>query len=273
MQKPIIYSIYLALLLFSIEGNGQTYVYSESHQEYLKSDLELNEFDRNEWEIIKRSIVDGVAEESYEIREGEGNPFLTDKDNPYKQSRKSYNDYLKSKKGYQPKRLPEKDKPKNRRDSSDASLSIPSGLGTILAFIIIPLFALLIFYLFFKAPIEKKSKSISKDLESMIPTEIPKTELELLLDEALDKEDYREAIRIYFIFIIRGLIVKDWIVWEKEKTNFSYLAEMRNKPYASEFESTVSVYEIVWYGERKLTKEEYYALEPRFKNLVKNLDQ
>lgn len=273
MQKPIIYSIYLALLLFSIEGNGQTYVYSESHQEYLKSDLELSEFNRNEWEIIKRSIVDGVAEESYEIREGEGNPFLTDKDNPYKQSRKSYNDYLKSKKGYQPKRLPEKDKPKNRRDSSGASLSIPSGLGTILAFIIIPLFALLIFYLFFKAPIEKKSKSISKDLESMIPTEIPKTELELLLDEALDKEDYREAIRIYFIFIIRGLIVKDWIVWEKEKTNFSYLAEMRNKPYASEFESTVSVYEIVWYGERKLTKEEYYALEPRFKNLVKNLDQ
>ena len=62
-------------------------------------------------------------------------------------------------------------------------------------------------------------------------------------------------------------------MWEKEKTNFSYLIEMRNKPYSEEFETTVSVYEIVWYGERILTKEEYLSLEPRFKNLVKNLDK
>jgi hypothetical protein len=107
----------------------------------------------------------------------------------------------------------------------------------------------------------------------VIPTEIPKTELELMLEKALQKEDYREAIRVYFIFIIRGLIVKDWIEWEKEKTNFSYLTEMRDKPLSVEFESTVSVYEIVWYGKRELTKEEYKVLEPRFKDLTKKLDQ
>ena len=133
--------------------------------------------------------------------------------------------------------------------------------------------AVLVFFLFFKASQDQGRKKIHGDIEGIKPTEIPKSELELLLDDALAKEDYREAIRIYFIFTIRGLIKKDWIEWEKEKTNFSYLTEMRGNQYETQFESCVSVYEIVWYGERDISKEEFKILEPRFKNLVSNLEK
>ncbi|MDB4052003.1 hypothetical protein N9488_00940 [Flavobacteriales bacterium] len=272
--------LFLTLLLaFSSSLISQEFEDSDAHKNYLKEDYEIKKFDQKRWEEIRKGVSEGYSSDDFEwYEDSEGkSERLQDSDNPYTRSKREYREYRNTKKAERVKRLPKKEREayrerEQRRNNSTGS-GIFSGFGTVIAILVILGFAALIFYLFFNAPIELPSKKISKDLESVIPTEIPKTELELLLDKALSKEDYREAIRIYFIFIIRGLIIKDWIVWEKEKTNFSYLIEMRNKPYSEEFETTVSVYEIVWYGERILTKEEYLSLEPRFKNLVKNLDK
>jgi hypothetical protein len=252
--------------------NNALFSESDAHKKYLKSDQEIIEFDRDQWEIIKRSIVDGMSEELYELVDS-GGYVLKDADNPYKKSRKSFKKYWKKKNAHRAKRLPKKETKRNDIDIPDIDIPTSPVLSNILIFVVVLGLAILIFFLFFNAPINKNNKKISHDLGNVIPTEIPKTELELMLEKALQKEDYREAIRVYFIFIIRGLIVKDWIEWEKEKTNFSYLMEMRDKPLSAEFESTVSVYEIVWYGKREITKEEYKTLEPRFKNLTKKLDQ
>ena len=273
---------YLFLLLFLAFPSllvSQDFENSDAHKSYLKEDYELKRFDQDRWEEIRKGVSQGYASDDFEwYEDSEGNSQrLQDSDNPYTRSRREYREYRNTKKAERVKQLPKKEreayreKQQNKRSSSGSGIF--SGFGTVIAILVILAFAALIFYLFFNAPIQLPSKKIPKDLESIIPTEIPKTELELLLEKALSKEDYREAIRIYFIFIIRGLITKHWIVWEKEKTNFSYLIEMRNKPYSNEFEATVSAYEIVWYGERILTKEEYLSLEPRFKNLVKNLDK
>ncbi len=275
----ITYLFLVLVLAFSSSLMSQDFEDSDAHKNYLKEDYDLKKFDQNRWEEIRKGVSQGYASDDfewYEDSEGQSQK-LQDSDNPYTRSRREYREYRNTKKAERVKQLPKKEREayqerqQRRRNSTDSGIF--SGFGTIIAILVILGFAALVFYLFFNTPIQLPSKKIPKDLESVIPTEIPKTELELLLEKALSKEDYREAIRIYFIFIIRGLIIKDWIVWEKEKTNFSYLIEMRNKPYSDEFEATVSVYEIVWYGERILTKEEYLSLEPRFKNLVKNLDK
>ncbi len=288
MKKSFLTYIVLVFLGFSqLQSLGQEYIEdyavenfdntsfseSDSYKEYLKSDQEIVKFDEDKWQIMKRSIAEGVSEEQYEMIDS-GGFVLQDADNPYKQSRKSFKRYWRDKNAHRVKRLPRKDK--KREDNvnvPDMKIKSSPVLSNILMVIVIVGLAALIFYFFFNAPVVKNNKKISRDLGSVIPTEIPKTELELMLEGALKKENYREAIRVYFIFIIRGLIVKDWIDWEKEKTNFSYLMEMRDKPLSTEFESTVSVYEIVWYGKREITKEEYKLLEPRFKSLTKKLDQ
>ena len=84
--------------------------------------------------------------------------------------------------------------------------------------------------------------------------------------------NFREAIRIYFIFIIKDLSEKEWIRWEKKKTNFSYLIEMRNRPQHKPFNEAVSIYELVWYGNYKVNKEDFNALEPLFKDLLDSLN-
>ena len=109
---------------------------------------------------------------------------------------------------------------------------------------------------------------VHMDFDDVPPSEIPKTELERRLEDALAKEDFREAIRIYFIFIIKDLSDKEWINWERKKTNMSYLMEMRSKPQFDLFNETVSIYDIVWYGNYAVTKSNYNDVEPKFKQLL-----
>lgn len=285
MKKTVFtYSLLILCALLHVQGFSQDYrktkednsydnsdfAQSDAHQKYLNSEQEIVEFDEGQWQIIKRSIAEGMSEDYYELVDS-GGTVLGDADSPYKQSRKSFKKHWRDKNSHRAKRLPKEDIKK--KESSEMKTPSSPVLSNILIVVVVLGLAGLIFFLFFNAPVNKNNRKITQDLGSVIPTEIPKTELELMLERAIKKEDYREAIRVYFIFIIRGLIVKDWIDWEKEKTNISYLTEMRNNPLNAEFESTVSVYEIVWYGQRELTKEEYKTLEPRFENLTKKLDQ
>jgi hypothetical protein len=257
-----------------------SYDNNPSQKEYLNTPIEKKNFSRAKWEKIKRRVVDNVVEEegSYDSDSPYGRQKLKDQDNPYQKSEKNYRKYWdkKQKNSKQVKTRPKKQRQNNsrpRNNSSSSNFSVSPLVGQVLLIIVVLILVALIFYLFFKAPVAKSSKKIAQDISEISPTEIPKSELELMLEKALANEDYREAIRIYFIFILRALSEKEWIDWEKEKTNFSYLVEMRKNKYYNDFETSVSVYEIVWYGKRVLNKQTYSELEPTFKSLIERLEK
>ncbi len=103
------------------------------------------------------------------------------------------------------------------------------------------------------------------------PQEISKTELELALEKAIKNGDYRAAIRVYFIFIMKDLMEKQWIDWEKEKTNLSYLREMMGRDEYNDFNQCVTIFEIVWYGKRDINESEFNALKVHFQKLLDKL--
>jgi len=139
--------------------------------------------------------------------------------------------------------------------------------------ILVVLVAYLIYQVFIKTQIDDKGKKVEQiDLDELAPTQISKSELEIRLEKALAAEDYRLAIRIYFIFIIKALSEKDWITWEKRKTNLSYLMEMRGKSSYNQFEKCVSMFEFSWYGHYEVDKRKYSNIEPTFKNLLKEVE-
>ncbi|MEO9533677.1 MAG: hypothetical protein ABJG68_01660 [Crocinitomicaceae bacterium] len=155
-------------------------------------------------------------------------------------------------------------------------LNSPSfeGLGAI-GYVLMAVFVIalvfLIYYMYVNTP--KKGKKITStfELEDVNPTEIPLTELQRLLQEALSKGDYRGAVRIYFIFIIRDLSNKNWIDWEKEKTNFHYLREMSGKKEYEDFNRSVSYFEIIWYGKRELDAQKFEQIKPNFTQFLDKL--
>ena len=103
------------------------------------------------------------------------------------------------------------------------------------------------------------------------PEMIPKTELELRLEAAMAREDYRECVRIYFTFIMKELIRLRRIQWKRELTNYDYILQMMNKDGFSDFNRSVNIYDLVWYGDYEITSKEYQAVLPHLENNYKSL--
>lgn len=104
------------------------------------------------------------------------------------------------------------------------------------------------------------------------PEVISKTALELKLEDAMAREDYRECVRIYFTFILKELIRKGWIHWKREKTNYDYILEMDKRENAHEFNECVRVYDLVWYGEYHINKEIFELLQPGLEKYYQSLE-
>lgn len=163
----------------------------------------------------------------------------------------------------------------NKAKANNTDVSMGSGTLTLMQVILIilgiVLLAFLIYYLFMRYQSDKDGAVVAANFDDMAPSEIPKTELERRLEEALGRGDYREAVRIYFIFIIKDLSDKNWIKWEKRKTNISYLIEMRSRPQYDLFNRSVSVFEVVWYGNYSIDQKSFEEVEPTFKKLLNSI--
>lgn len=107
--------------------------------------------------------------------------------------------------------------------------------------------------------------------EELNPVEIPKSELEMRLEDAMRREDYRECVRIYFTFILKELIRLRLIRWKKDYTNRDYLHQVGIQ--AGGFEESVRIYDLVWYGEYVLALKDYKGLEGTLKSYYEQLTQ
>lgn len=103
------------------------------------------------------------------------------------------------------------------------------------------------------------------------PALIPKTELELRLEEALLQGDYRTCVRIYFTFILKELIRLNHIKWRKELTNYDYWLQLQNHSGATAFAESMRIYELVWYGDYEITAADYQKVSPHLEQHYQQL--
>jgi hypothetical protein len=139
--------------------------------------------------------------------------------------------------------------------------------------LVLLLIAVVIFALYYYLKNKQPSnKTIKQNVENdWNPTVISKTELELKLESAIQREDYRECVRIYFTFILKELIQKNWIQWKKDKTNHHYIMEVASRPKSDLFRECVRIYDLVWYGEYEINKPIFELLQPTLLNYYQSL--
>ena len=313
MGKKIIYI--LTFVLFQIVIHAQVDV----QEEYLNSSPTKQEFNKNHWKKIKKTMLREARGNSkargedfnrkdfennkqdasyYEYEEesfnGEYAKNNGERDSDYQYEEENINYNKGNGEGsynYESREHNEKTgeyyskerssdspltKSKSSRSSNNSSYS-GGGLGSFVSILLYTALALflgfIIYILFVNTTISEEGKKFKEIELEKAPIEITKTELELMLEKALLNDDYRLAVRIYFIFILKDLSEKNWIVWKKEKTNISYLMEMRGKKQYESFNESVSIFELVWYGNYTITNNDYDSIEPKFKNLLKELAQ
>ena len=182
----------------------------------------------------------------------------------------------------------EKEEESNQPDASDSSdldfdppfdwsFGLNKTAATIILSIIIILIVVLIIYLFVKQMRngDIQVKPLADDtiytLEE-IEENLPETDLEKHLRLALEAEDYKAAVRVYYLAIIQSLSKKNHIEWHREKTNYDYILELSGNSYFSIFSKLTLTFEIIWYGDADVTKQTYESLSPNFSYTLKSIE-
>ena len=87
--------------------------------------------------------------------------------------------------------------------------------------------------------------------------DIHEMDFNFLIQEAITKGDYKNAIRLSYLKLLKNLTDKDLISWKADKTNTEYLSELKKHELYAPFKKTTFIFEYVWYGDFKITKQHF----------------
>jgi len=154
-----------------------------------------------------------------------------------------------------------------------APLVSSQALKIILSVIIILIIAYILYRIFSDKMLFKKKLKVQQafDVEDINEEKIEEFDLNPLLNDALANKNYRIAIRIYFLMVIKALKMKELIVWTKDKTNRDYKNELAKTHLYSGFSILLPVYEKIWYGDTFIDEIYFEESEPKFKNYLTDI--
>lgn len=142
---------------------------------------------------------------------------------------------------------------------------------TILIILVVIVILFIIYYLSKNYKPKNKKVVGQSIIEEWNPELITKSELELKLEQAKNEKNYRECVRIYFTFILKEMIDLRLIRWKKELTNYDYLLQIGSTSNYSDFQKTVHIYDLVWYGEYQIDSNDFERLERHLKKHYEQL--
>lgn len=118
----------------------------------------------------------------------------------------------------------------------------------------------------------KREELKTDDLEKPVE-DIEKVDIAGLLEQARREGNFRLAVRLYYLGLLKKLHEMNKIVWKKDKTNRDYLAELFSKEfYFQEMRRLTLSYEAVWYGEHDLNPESFHRISSQFESVFQDLN-
>ncbi|MCB0431314.1 MAG: DUF4129 domain-containing protein [Flavobacteriales bacterium] len=160
-------------------------------------------------------------------------------------------------------KLPE-NKPSTRKPHMETP-SIKWNFG-FLKYVLYGMVIVLLLILLFRVLVNLNNNPVLKKQDLSIDTileaeaNLPDVDLNTLLQQALNEQNFPFALRIHFLMVIQHLANRELISWKQDKTNWEYHSELRSGQLKERFREIILSYERIWYGEHPLTQEGYEAL-------------
>lgn len=117
----------------------------------------------------------------------------------------------------------------------------------------------------------KKVQSTRPIVLEEVEQNLHESDLERYLRESLANKNYRVAIRLYYLMIIKELSSKNMIRWKLDKTNRDYLSEMSSHQSFPDFRNITRTFDKVWYGEFALEQKDFSEISPLFEQYIKKI--
>lgn len=120
----------------------------------------------------------------------------------------------------------------------------------------------------FSSRTNEKLKSYSE----ITAENIEHADIKALITNAENTNDYRLAIRYYYLLVLKQLTLKNFIKFEDDKTNADYMTAIASQKFSKGFAYTSYLYNYTWYGEFTLDIEQYQLAKNSFVNLINEVN-
>jgi hypothetical protein len=84
---------------------------------------------------------------------------------------------------------------------------------------------------------------------------------------AMREGNYRLAVRLHFLRLLKNLAEKNAIQYKEDATNFDYLLQLKNSTFYNGFFKVTRYYEYAWYGGFMVNEELYRTIKNDFDSL------
>ncbi len=168
----------------------------------------------------------------------------------------------------------EKAKEEKTNNKKYTPLGQQTWVRTLFWMIIIGVFAAVIMWFLAESNIglfRKKNKLVKAEEEEFATEDIFAINYQKEIDKAAGQANYRLAVRLMFLRLLKNMSEKNVINYKQDKTNFDYLLQLHSTNYYKDFFRITRNYEYTWYGQFEINEEAYKIIRNDFDLFEKNL--
>lgn len=107
--------------------------------------------------------------------------------------------------------------------------------------------------------------------EEITADNIESADISTLIKNAENDNNYRLAVRYYYLLVLKTLSINNYIKFEDDKTNNEYLNDLNNTAFSKDFAYTSYLYNYIWYGEFPLNIDKYNKAKSNFLSFLKQV--
>lgn len=110
----------------------------------------------------------------------------------------------------------------------------------------------------------KKNVIITEHDPEEMPEDIFAINYQKEIDKAAATGNYRLAVRLMFLHLLKNLSERNIINYKQDKTNFDYLSELQATSWYQPFFKVTRNYEYSWYGKFEINEDGYRWIQKDF---------
>lgn len=142
-----------------------------------------------------------------------------------------------------------------------------NSIGDALRYILIAVAVALVNIILFRSNLRGlffKAKSRAAITFDTIDENIHELNFPALIAAAEENADYRRAVRLQYLWLLKRLADSETIDWKLNKTNRDYAHEIKDKALKRDFRRLSMIFDYVWYGDTTVDEESYSRTKELF---------
>lgn len=100
---------------------------------------------------------------------------------------------------------------------------------------------------------------------------IHEMDFEKLIQESINRQDFRRAIRLLFLYSLKLLADRHLILWQLGKTNHDYVGELQQTDLRRGLNELSFYFDYAWYGNFQVNRETFDKVQSAFRDFKSKL--